>query len=327
MTEFDWWRPLLELSDPALRPTRRALVELTYSQSQPEPIAVAVSRIAEVFKASTAILWEFSSEDGPKLAVIWPLNGRSERRTFGTRAKPTRELVRLIELCQSQQRPLWVEPENDQSHELQDLAESQETPSVRIFTTLTRPSSIPSVLQLEIPADSARVQTEDRDRYLHAIFLLSRQPMLASLAETSLPEEGRVNDLIAAFDESLSSSPLAGLEEIIDEHRVSLIRKLEAQLAPVEGTRFHSLSENQSFVTNLQRILESAGLRVLCSQCGEPAILRCLASRNANSGSFVFDHTKSGSRTFHGGRTHFPKLILVSRPSRKPRQARSTNDP
>jgi hypothetical protein len=94
---------------------------------------------------------------------------------------------------------------------------------------------------------------------------------------------------------------------------------LEQHLAHFSGWNFGSLEGNHAFTARVQELLDQFGFRVVCPQCGSPAILRCQNSGNAKSGVFLYDHTLEQGRTFHGGPTSFPKVELVPRPARRRR--------
>lgn len=92
---------------------------------------------------------------------------------------------------------------------------------------------------------------------------------------------------------------------------------LERHLALFAGWNFGSLEKNQSFANRLHELIDQYGLRVACSQCGAPAILRCQNSGNSKAGVFLFDHYLESGRTFHGGPTTVPELKLIAKPARR----------
>ena len=95
---------------------------------------------------------------------------------------------------------------------------------------------------------------------------------------------------------------------------------IQAKLAKLAGRSMGSLEQNRQLAKSLHELLESHGLRVMCSECGNPAILRVSIRRGAADGVFVFDHTIDGRRTFHGGRTTLPVLHLMAKPVRQVRR-------
>ncbi|MGB7345922.1 MAG: hypothetical protein WBD20_17020 [Pirellulaceae bacterium] len=92
---------------------------------------------------------------------------------------------------------------------------------------------------------------------------------------------------------------------------------IQRQLAKMSGQSLGGLKENQELAKSIHQLLESHGLRVQCSECGHPAILRVSPRGGVANGVFVFDHTIEGRRTFHGGKTVLPELRLVAKPARR----------
>lgn len=94
--------------------------------------------------------------------------------------------------------------------------------------------------------------------------------------------------------------------------------RIELRLQQFHGWSFASLAENQAFAKLVHQMLDSHGLRVVCPECGHPAILRCLRVGNAKHGAFVFDHYLDTGRTFHGGPSTVPLIKVVAKPARRP---------
>ncbi|QDT08344.1 hypothetical protein [Stieleria marina] len=92
---------------------------------------------------------------------------------------------------------------------------------------------------------------------------------------------------------------------------------IQDRLAKLTGQSLGSLAENREMAKAIHQMLDSHGLRVQCSECGHPAILRASPRGGVANGVFVFDHTIERRRTFHGGKTVLPELRLVSKPARK----------
>ncbi len=95
-------------------------------------------------------------------------------------------------------------------------------------------------------------------------------------------------------------------------------QRIELRLQQFHGWAFASLAENQAFAKLVHQMLDSHGLRVVCPECGHPAILRCLRVGNAKHGAFVFDHYLDSGRTFHGGPSTVPLIKVVGKPARRP---------
>jgi len=118
-----------------------------------------------------------------------------------------------------------------------------------------------------------------------------------------------------------AANELAELERELNRLQRSIRLAIETHLRKFSGRSFGSLAENQRVATSIHALLDSHGLRVRCSECGHPAILRVSPRGGLASGAFVFDHTIEGRRTFHGGRANLPELRLVSKPARKKKAA------
>ncbi|WP_372721896.1 hypothetical protein [Novipirellula sp.] len=125
----------------------------------------------------------------------------------------------------------------------------------------------------------------------------------------------------SANAESLSTEDVgAAIEDLqreINRLQRSIRQAIQAQLSRFADRNLGSLQQNQQMVQAIHTLLDSHGLRVQCSECGHPAILRVSARPGIEHGAFVFDHTIDRRRTFHGGRAVMPQIRLVSKPTRK----------
>ena len=99
---------------------------------------------------------------------------------------------------------------------------------------------------------------------------------------------------------------------------------IQGQLQKLVGQSMGSLSENRELVRSIHELLDSHGLRTRCSECGHPAILRASPRSGSKTGVFVFDHTIDGKRTFHGGRSVLPEMLLVAKPVRQSKKNRAS---
>ena len=124
------------------------------------------------------------------------------------------------------------------------------------------------------------------------------------------------------FDQA--GSPLWSALETLQQTSVEVeaIQKqirdhIEHSLEQLAGQNFGSLEANQSVAKQVHALLDGKGLRVQCSECGAAAILRCQKAGNSKTGAFMFDHYLETGRTFHGGQTTFPKLVVVDKPPRR----------
>ena len=122
---------------------------------------------------------------------------------------------------------------------------------------------------------------------------------------------------------------LAELDRELNRLQRTIRLAIQAQLEPLVGQSYATLEQNQQLAETIHRLLDSHGLRVQCSECGHPAILRVSPRAGMAEGAFVFDHTIDGRRTFHGGRAVLPEIRLVAKPPRKKPAAgqKSTKSP
>ncbi|MCC9604163.1 hypothetical protein LOC67_26720 [Stieleria sp. JC731] len=97
---------------------------------------------------------------------------------------------------------------------------------------------------------------------------------------------------------------------------------IQAQLGQMAGRTLGTIEANRELVAAIHEMLDSHGLRVRCTQCGQPSILRVSPRTGASAGVFVFDHSVDGRRTFHGGRVVMPEIRLMAKPPRKPRKSK-----
>lgn len=107
-----------------------------------------------------------------------------------------------------------------------------------------------------------------------------------------------------------TSNDVEAIQQQIRDH-------IERSLQQLAGQNFGSLEANQSIAKQIHTLLDSKGLRVRCSECGAPAILRCQKAGNSKTGAFMFDHYLEAGRTFHGGQTTLPQLFVVDKPPRR----------
>jgi hypothetical protein len=83
---------------------------------------------------------------------------------------------------------------------------------------------------------------------------------------------------------------LAHAQQEMNTIQLSIRETLERHLALFAGWNFGSLDKNQAFANRIHELIDQYGLRVVCLQCGAPAILRCQNSGNSKAGVFLFDH-------------------------------------
>ncbi len=116
---------------------------------------------------------------------------------------------------------------------------------------------------------------------------------------------------------------MAELDQELNRLQRAIRLAIQDQLRKLFGRSLGSLEQNRNLVESIHTLLDSHGLRVRCSECGHPAILRVSPRGGSANGVFVFDHTIDGRRTFHGGRGTVPVIQLVAKPPRKKRGERA----
>lgn len=117
--------------------------------------------------------------------------------------------------------------------------------------------------------------------------------------------------------EPLAHEALADLEQQLNRLQRTIRLAIQSKLSELTGNSLGDIQSNRKLVESIHQMLDTHGLRVQCSECGHPAILRVSPRSGIVAGVFVFDHSIEGRRTFHGGRTVMPEIRLVAKPARK----------
>ncbi|MEM9366340.1 MAG: hypothetical protein AAGD07_10100 [Planctomycetota bacterium] len=120
-----------------------------------------------------------------------------------------------------------------------------------------------------------------------------------------------------AFADADAAALLRRMQQDLNQIQRRVRLQIQSQLQAFVGQSLGSLERNQALASAIHAMLDSHGLRVRCTQCGHPAILRVSSRKSMPSGAFVFDHTLDGKRTFHGGTAVVPELKLNAKPSRR----------
>ncbi|GAA5508331.1 hypothetical protein [Novipirellula caenicola] len=134
---------------------------------------------------------------------------------------------------------------------------------------------------------------------------------------TELSPPRQQSDDPRTLSSEVAGAAIEDLQREINRLQRSIRQTIQSQLSRFADQNFGSLQQNQQMVQAIHSLLDSHGLRVQCSECGHPAILRVSARPGIEHGAFVFDHTIDRRRTFHGGRAVMPQIRLVSKPARK----------
>ncbi len=137
---------------------------------------------------------------------------------------------------------------------------------------------------------------------------------------SQMPKDERKDaDLPADGLQGEASVTLKELELQLNRLQRTVRLTIQAQLASLTGTTMGDIEQNRKLVESIHQLLDGHGLRIQCTECGHPAILRVSPRSGMPGGAFVFDHSIDGRRTFHGGRPVFPEIRLVAKPTRKKR--------
>jgi hypothetical protein len=202
--------------------------------------------------------------------------------------------------------------EADRSH--QDAQNPTEHPL--LFAPILHLSEPIAFMEIVLPAQSVPFTTTQKQIYLRALQLVAERVYGGLKRRMSMP----------AAQFAQAAKELSSLVGQIHSLQVQIQRTIEVRLAQFQGWSFESLAENQEFARLVHQILDSHGLRVVCPECGYPAILRCLRAGNAKHGVFVYDHYLESGRTFHGGPTTFPAIKVVGKPARRTAATPATED-
>ncbi|MCA9162666.1 MAG: GAF domain-containing protein [Planctomycetales bacterium] len=253
-----------------------------------------------LFAATAGVIW-FREADGSGFQANTRL-GFDRHGITGELADRHRELVGF---AFQQTKPLVVNP---YSSPQAGANVSNPTDSFIVFGPAVAGGQAIGVIELLLGPTPVRGRTSgDRDRYR-----LWLDHLLGFFCQGI---ERRLLRQAAPLD-----SALLGLEEVRDtigHYQTEIRHAIEQMLARFAGWNFGSLKENQAFAKQVHQLLDENGLRAECTECGAPAILRCQAAGNSKTGVFLFDHYLDTGRTFHGGRSQFPKLRLVIKPPRR----------
>ncbi|HBE67352.1 MAG TPA: hypothetical protein DDW52_04310 [Planctomycetaceae bacterium] len=207
------------------------------------------------------------------------------------------------------QREHQREKQGDEQSEEQPAQPSQENPTGRsiLFGPILHAGEPLALLEVVLAEANSQLTPERRQLFLDGMRLLTERVHRGLARRMSLPK--------AAL--SRAEEDLAALREHVQGLQQQIVQQIEMRLQRFKGWSFDSLRENQSFAKAVHQLLDSHGLRVVCPECGNPAILRCLRAGNAKHGVFVFDHYLDSGRTFHGGSTTVPLIRVVPKPARR----------
>jgi predicted RNA-binding Zn-ribbon protein involved in translation (DUF1610 family) len=302
MIPVEWWTPLQKIQPTPEFGANSTLKLLNF--------------VGLAFEARRVSVWSSKTPRKPALVQSWKSEtlGQEAPEVDASHSRSSKtastKLAKLIQVALTQGKPIWVEPDSGSDMHLVSQESSSRTSrktassaTVRLLAGLPLLSELAAVVEIDLGELTREEILCRRDAYLEALHQLATDPSWRTFKPAS----------------KASFSQLGSLYRVLDGQRNKTIRLLERELARLEGTQLHSAEANQNLASELHRILDSTGLRVRCPHCGQAAILRCLVTGNASKGSFVFDHYLEEGRTFHGGRTTMPRLVLMPKPPRKRR--------
>ncbi len=260
-------------------------------------------------------------------AVAWL---KTQGAIFGVRYRmesllPTvahqRQHERLVQLSWQQNRPLLAEPAGLPKSEPSDLIQANSdvpnpTNHRLLFAPIVHSGEPIAVLEIALPMQagmhagtqqSIDLSAAQKQLYLRSIQLVAQRVYGGLKRRMAMPSTGLAQ----------VTRELTGLSAQIQSLHIQIQRAIENRLAQFQGLSFATLADNQEFARLVHQLLDSHGLRVVCPECGHPAILRCLRAGNAKNGVFVFDHYLDSGRTFHGGPTTVPVLKVTAKPARR----------
>lgn len=267
-------------------------------------------------------------------AVIWMRAEGASGAVFGVRYKMDAVLdsiagqkkhERLVQLAWQQKQALLAEPAtrkpvvnssgNDSSSIKSgglDSSSSQaqsenSTGRCILFAPILHLGEPIALLEIVLDASQSGLSQAKRQLYLQGVQLIAERIYGGLKRRMTLP----------AATMSRAQEELAGITEEVNELQQQILMQIERRLQRMKGWAFSSLAENQAFAKSVHQLLDGHGLRVICPECGSPAILRCLRAGNAKNGAFAFDHYLDTGRTFHGGSTTVPLLRVVKKPARR----------
>ncbi len=347
--QFKGWRELF-VESPTTRVDARIQLAL---QSLPNessgPSSKQVARLGELVDGDLPLqsfleqlLPHLCTLFGGSAAVAWMKAHGSSDAVFGVRYQMDKLLTavteqkkheRLVQLAWQQRQPMLAESPSQQAKNIQWLPSdtapgvgsqsSQPTgsPTQEAFNSSHNTTGHPllfgpilhlgepiALLEIVLSASGQPLTVPQRQLYLRSVKLVSERVYGGLRRRMAMPA--------ASIEKAVAQIEQLGGD--IESLHLQIRQRIEARLQYFHGWAFASLAENQAFAKMVHQLLESHGLRVVCPECGHPAILRCLRVGNAKHGAFVFDHYLDTGRTFHGGPTTVPLIRVIGKPARRP---------
>lgn len=247
-------------------------------------------------------------------AVAWL---KSQGAVFGVRYRMDKLLAtvaqqqkheRLVQFAWQHKHAMLVEPAL-QAKDGNSIESQSNNPTDHrlLFAPIIHLTEPMALLEVVLPQLELELKAPQKQLYLRSLQLVAERVYGGLRRRMQLPQPQLAQ----------ASRELQSLTAELHAVQSQIKRTIEARLAQFQGWSFGSLAENQEFAKMLHQLLEACGMRVVCPECGHPAILRCLRVGNAKHGAFVFDHYLETGRTFHGGPTTVPLLKVIAKPARR----------
>ncbi len=292
-----------------IAPAERASFKGTYQRIKELPSAATdlqdfldeyLHHVVQLYAATAGAIW-FRHPNSRQLEIKTQL-GMERLGLEGEFEKPHEQLVQHALACPRAQLVRPFSAPGDGANV------SNPTDSFLLLGPIEGQGEAIGVVELSLGPTPPRGQTSgDRNRYVlwldHLVEHL-RQGIRLRYLGSSAPLQPAMVNLEAARAE-------------IEAYKDAIRKSLEITLNSYAGWNFGSLQNNQTFAKSMHRLLDDNGLRVVCAECGAPAILRCQAAGNSKTGVFLYDHYLATGRTFHGGPSTFPRVTLTAKPPRR----------
>lgn len=263
-------------------------------------------------------------------AVAWMKAQGAPGAVFGVRYKmddivgtvdAQKQHERLVQIAWQQRQPMLAEPTSvSASQGMADNAAADKVTSSAgdsssnptrhplLFGPVLHLGEPIALLEIVLRPFASVLPSADRQLYLRGAQLVAERVYGGLRQRMSVP--------VATIGQAAEQVKQLSVDLLSIQQQ--MLRTIETRLQQFHGWSFPSLAENQAFAKMVHEILDRHGLRVKCTECGSPAILRCLRAGNAKNGAFVFDHYLDSGRTFHGGPTTVPLIRVVNKPARRP---------
>ncbi len=259
--------------------------------------------LTELFSGSAAVAW--LKAEGASGAVFG-IRYRMDELLGSLSAQKKHE--RLVQLAWKQNQAMLAEPSSSKRKKDTDqVSASNTTGHQLLFGPINHLGEPIALLEVVLGDQKTALNQNQRQLYLRGIQLVAERVYGGLQRRMTLPAATLVR----------AEEQLGQLTTDVRSLQQQIVRTIEARLQGFHRWQFSSIKENQAFAKRVHQLLDSHGLRVVCSECGNPAILRCLRAGNAKHGAFVFDHYLETGRTFHGGQTSVPLIRVVGKPARR----------